>query len=263
MTRRFWSALEVELYKAVRQRLVWLGVMLCALLTTAVSLRFDLTAAASSRYLYIAHAAPATLNVIGVMLLVLFAATLVAGETANGTLRGLVLRRVNRLELFMAKWAAIALFSLVLVAVTLFSGWMVAMSGGPMTGVIYGGDVVFTGDRMLKVLLICGVSAWVPLFTAGTLALAVSCFSRSALGAAATVLGVWAAIEALKYPLRLESYVFTTYLETPWVYYAELCDGFAGPWMRPMIIGGIICGCTIAVSAAAGAWRMVYRDVTL
>jgi len=263
MSRRLWSAIEVELYKASRQRLVWLGVMLVSLLAAGVSLRFDLTQEASSRYLYIAHAAPAALNVLGLLLLVLFAASLVAGEVAGGTLRGLVLRRVTRLEVFLAKWAALALFSLLLVVGTLFTAWMMALSGGPMTGIIYGGDVVFTGDTMLGVLLLCGVAAWLPMLTAGTLALAVSCYTRSALAAAATVIGVWAAIEALKYPLGLESYVFTTYLESPWVYYAELCDGYPGEWRRRLAIGALMCGLTTAVSAAAGVYRFVYRDIIL
>jgi len=260
MIARLLSGLEVELYKAARQRLVWVGILLAALMAAAVSMQFDLTGSSVSRYLYIAHATPATLNVLGVILLLLFGVSLVAGENARGTLRMLLLRRITRAELFLAKWLTMVCVAVLLALVVVLSAWAIAMSGGNMTGIIFGGEVVFTEYQMLGALAVCTLAACVPLITAGSVALAVSSFSRNALSAALLLIALWFVLEAVKYPLGIEEVVFTTYLEAPWSYFSEMCDGYRGDWTRQAVAGGFVCAATTAAATALGAIRFSTGD---
>lgn len=43
-------------------------------------------------------------------------------------------------------------------------------------------------------------------------------------------LATWIVLDLVKYPLGIDAFVFTSYLETPWDVFSSRCDGLDATW---------------------------------
>ena len=54
--------------------------------------------------------------------------------------------------------------------------------------------------------------------------------ARSTGAGVGCVVGIWFLADALKYPLHIDRYVFSTYLETPWRVFVGRCNALNPAW---------------------------------
>jgi ABC-2 type transport system permease protein len=187
------------------------------------------------------------------------AADALAGETAHGTLRGLLLAPVGRLRLVGMKAfgvlvvATLAVLALAVVGVV---AGLVVVGGAEGQLVTLSGTTVGVGEALARVAL---VVAWTvgQLAAVGAVALAVSAFTEHPLVVLASVLGglivfgVLSAIPALEW---LQPYLLTT----GWTAGADALrdplplDGMAESSLRAL--------CYLAVGGGVTLHRMLRRD---
>lgn len=187
------------------------------------------------------------------------AADALAGETAHGTLRGLLLAPVGRLRLVGMKAFGVLVVAtlavLALAVVGVLAGLLV-VGGAEGQLVTLSGTTVGLGEALARVAL---VVAWTvgQLAAVGAVALAVSAFTEHPLVVLASVLGglivfgVLSAIPALEW---LQPYLLTT----GWTAGADALrdplplDGMAESTLRAL--------CYVAVGGGATVHRMLRRD---
>jgi ABC-2 type transport system permease protein len=187
------------------------------------------------------------------------AADALAGETAHGTLRGLLIAPVGRMRLVGMKAfgvlvvATLAVLALAVVGVV---AGLVVVGGAEGQLVTLSGTTVGIGEALSRVAL---VVAWTvgQLAAVGAVALAVSSFTEHPLVVLASVLGglivfgVLTAIPALEW---LRPYLLTS----GWTAGADALrdplplDGMAESTLRAL--------CYLAVGGGVTVWRMLRRD---
>lgn len=259
---RIGLAFQAECHKSLRLKSLWIAPLLLGLCVVVVSLRYPLAESTSVRHLYLADVLPLVTNLLGFALLLLFAANQIAGERAGGTLRQLILRPIGRVEWFAAKFLASLAYGAWLTLTAALVAWARAAMAGPMSGIVLGGEVLFTEFAMLESLVLGLALGFLPLAAGAAVAMAVSTLTRSTAAASAIVLGGWFALDAIKYPLGIDRYVFTSYLDTGLKVFAARCEGFDAPWAPEAHWAIAVCMATILVALVAGAWRMRVMNVT-
>jgi ABC-2 type transport system permease protein len=187
------------------------------------------------------------------------AADAIAGESASGTLRGLLISPVGRLRLVLMKAFGVlvvaALAVLVIAVVGVLAGLLV-VGGAEGQLVTLSGTAVGLGEALGRVLL---VAAWAvgQLAAVGAIALAVSAFTEHPLVVLASVLGglivfgVLGAIPALDWL-------------QPWLLTSGWAAG-ADALRDPVPLGGLVESslralCYAAVGAGITTARMLRRD---
>lgn len=257
MARRIWLLYTIEIMKALRRRQTYVGPVLVLLVVLTSPLVHPVAKDGVDDYGFIAYVTPLTLNFLGYIMLLSFASTLVASEMAQGSLRGTLLRPVRREEFLAGKLLAGFSYAVVLTALVGVSSWTVAWLGGDLLGVHVGGELLYTGQRMLWAYIYGALLSLLPQFAGVSLALLFSTSTRSAGAAISLSLGTWILADLLKYPLGLEAVLFTTYLEAPWQIFASHCDALDYPWF-PMVWQCTLSSLVVIVGAFALA-RLVFN----
>jgi ABC-2 type transport system permease protein len=187
------------------------------------------------------------------------AADAIAGETAAGTLRGLLLAPVGRLRLLAAKAVGVLTVAVAAVAALAVVGvltGLVVVGDAQGSLVTLSGTTLGLGEALGRVALVA-VFVLVQLAAVGAVALAVSAFTEHPLVVLASVLGglivfgVLSAIPALDW---LQPYLLTS----GWAAGADVLRD-------PLPLGGLVEASLralayLAVGAAVAATRMVRRD---
>jgi len=212
-------------------------------------------------YAFAAYAAPAALNLLGFLFVLVFSASLVAPDLAGGNLRMVVVRPVRRTELLAGKLLVALAYALCLTVLAATAAWALAWFVGDMQGVTFGGELLFTSREMLFAYLAAAALGLAPHFAGAGLGLFFSTCTRSQTGAVMLTLGTWFAVDLCKYPFGIERYVFTTYLESPWQVVVQRADGFDAPWF-PMAAYSLAASASVLILAALGAAVVFrYRDL--
>lgn len=188
------------------------------------------------------------------------AADAIAGESASGTLRGLLLAPVSRLRLIAMKAYGVmvvaTLATVLIAAVGVLAGLVVV--GAPDGGLVtLSGTTIGLGEGIGRVALVA-VFTIGQLAAIGAVSLAISAFTEHPLVVLATVLGtlivfgVLAAIPALSW---LQPYLLTT----GWAAGADALRDplpLAGLWTAS---GRALC--YVALGGGLTAYRMLRRDI--
>ena len=90
-----------------------------------------------------------------------------------------------------------------------------------------------------------------PQFAAVAYAIMISTLTRSASSAITGAVGIGLLVESLKYHLGVEKFIFSTYLDTPWMVFQKQCDGLPAQWF-PLTAQALV---------VALAWLMVFASV--
>jgi ABC-2 type transport system permease protein len=187
------------------------------------------------------------------------AADALAGETAHGTLRGLLVAPVGRLRLVGMKAfgvLVVATLSVLALAVVGVVAGIVVVGGADGQLVTLSGTAVGLGEALARVALVVGWTI-VQLAAVGAVALAVSSFTEHPLVVLAAVLGglivfgVLSAIPALEW---LQPYLLTS----GW-------SAGVDALRDPMILDGMVTStmralCYLALGGGLTVWRMLRRD---
>jgi hypothetical protein len=230
MSRRIFTAYLAECLKALRWKYTFLGPVLVVAAVACAPLMHPLAHDGRQDYAFIAYATPMALNLLGLVLLLTYCAGLVSGEMASGVLRFVCVRPILRHELLLAKLLLGLTYAATLMVLVAATSWAVAALFGNVSGVEYGGEVLFTGSQM-AVSYVGGMAlSLAPLGAAVAYALFISTLTRSSGAAIGAALGLWLFADAVKYPLGIAPLLFSTYIEMPWQVFTSRCSGVEAAW---------------------------------
>ena len=144
MISRLWTVYAVELLKATRLKQTFVGPILVLLVVLCALLVHPVARDGASDYGFVAYVTPVALNSLGFLLLLAYCAGLVSQELNSGTIRQVLVRPVRRHEYMLAKLLLGMTYALLLAGIVAVSGWGIAYLFGEMTGVTFGGELVYT-----------------------------------------------------------------------------------------------------------------------
>lgn len=233
MMGRVYAAYQVELAKAIRMRSTYLGFLLVALAVLCAPLVYRFERDGASDYAFLALVTPATLNLLGVILLMAYCAGTVSSELGGGTIRLVLVRPIRRHEFLLAKLLLGMTYAVALAVLVAVLAWGMVFALGDLVGVSYGDELLFTGSQVFRAYLLGALLALFPLFAAVSYALMISTFTRSTAAAITAAIGIWIVVDAVKYPLGIAPYLFTTYFEMPWEPFRSIVDNAMEPQWLP------------------------------
>ncbi len=261
MIARIVNAYRVELAKALRRRFTYLGPALMAAGVACGPAMHPLARDGVSDYAFVAYTTPMVLNLLGLVVLLMYSAGLVASELGNGSICFTLLRPVRRHEYLFAKLLLAMTYSVALAVVVAAASWTLAYAFGDLNGVVWGGNVAYTHVEMLKAYLLGAALAQLPMWTAAAFAIMISTFTASAGAAVAATVGLWVLMDLAKHPLHIASAVFTTYLEAPWRVFINQCDGIGEAWFPSagyLIATSLV---SLAVFTGVAIFALARRDL--
>jgi len=252
MMRRVWAAYAVEVSKAIRSKAAYVGPALVLLAVICAPFVHPIHRGDTSAYRYIAYVTPLALDFLGFLLVLVYCAGLVSPELNSGAIRHVLVRPLRRHEYLLAKLMTGMSYALVLTLLVAVGSWSIAFAQGDLLGIEDGGELVYTDDQMLRAYVLGALAGLAPQFAAAAYALMISVCTRSTVAAVGAAAGIWIVLDMVKYPLHMDAFVFSTYLETPWQVFINRCDAIDTSWFPAMgyCLGSSV-ACVIVCSAVA------------
>lgn len=261
MIRRIAIAYGVELIKALHSGTAYVGPLLVAATVGATVWLQHQAAGPGSGYALLAASAPVALNLLGLLLILMYGAQLVASDLGSGTIRMILLRPIRRLEYLAAKYALGLTYAAALALLTAVMSWALAVVLADLTGVAYGGEMVYTANDMARSYAIALGLSLPPLAAAVAYAIMWSCATRNSALAISVAIGLWFAVDLLKYPLGIAPFLFSSYLERPWQVFLDQSHALDASWF-PMAGYSLAASAgAIAVFLCLAAWLLQRRDL--
>jgi ABC-type transport system involved in multi-copper enzyme maturation permease subunit len=245
--RRILSAYIAEAIKYSRLFGPWFGPAFVLLAVGAAIYVHPVSRDGASDFDFVGYAVPASLNLIGFLMVLVYSAGLVAGEVEHGTIRTVLVRPIQRGEFLAAKLLNAMSYALLLTLLATIAAWSLAASLGELTGVDFGGDLIYTSQEMNAALGAAVLLNIVPYLTGAAYAVMVSAIAgRSATAVTATV-GGWLLMDYGKHALRIDRFIFSTYLDQGWTVFADRCRGIPTQFFPEAGIGLAVCAVWFAV----------------
>lgn len=230
MIARVWTAYTVELTKALRLRFTYIGPLLIALVVFSFLPVRPIEKDGVSDYGFIALATPAALNVVGLLFILAYCGGLISSELGSGTVRFMLTRPLYRRDFILAKLAFGMSYALALGLFTAALSWGIVALMGDTAGVSYGGELIHSSRAMALAYLYAFLLGLAPLWAAVAYAVMISSLTRSPAAAIGAAVGLWFAVDLLKYPFRFAPFFFGTYLEAPWQRFAAHVENLPVAW---------------------------------
>ncbi|HPO14842.1 MAG TPA: ABC transporter permease [Candidatus Hydrogenedentes bacterium] len=275
MLHRVWVIFIVELQKTMRLKHTLAGpfllgiLILCAPLLHPVSRQSlgEYDQIANQGYALIAFITPRAMGVLAFLFTLLFSAALISPELHSGNIRQIFIRPLHRYEFVIGKLLLGCSYAILLLMTTVALSWGTAyalchLSGSRLAGITFGGELLYTATQMRNAYLIGFLLSMAPLFATAAFGLMISSMTRNTVQAISLAIGSWILVDALKYPLRFDRFVFFSYLEKPWQGFIQQCSGADAVWF-PMTWECLAVSITTTLLCTAVAilitWR---RDVS-
>jgi ABC-type transport system involved in multi-copper enzyme maturation permease subunit len=230
---RIGAAYSAETFKTLRQRQWIAGPLLIVAITLGMLLPHPMTKTVSG-YAFIADAVSVSVCTVGFLLVLLFSASLVAPEADSGVLRGVLARPVLRRDVLIAKWLLGCTYAGIVLLAGAGTAWALALTLSDLTGVTFGGELIHGQMEMRNTFVLAVAGSFVPLAAAVSFGLMFSVLARTAGGAFVGTFIIWMALEAVKYPFNMASFVFSTHIETPWLVFRGYCAEIDVGWFPDM-----------------------------
>lgn len=262
MIRRILIAYSVEMTKAIRLQSTYIGPVLVVLAVLATPLIIPFSQDNASDYGFISYATPTTLNLLGYFILLIYSAGLVSTELGSGTIRMILVRPILRGEFIAAKCLLGATYALLLNALVATTAWMLAYTLGDLSGVRFGGEILYTDGEMRIAYILALLLNMLPQCAAVTYAVMISTLTRSAATAIACTLGIAVFIDSIKYPLRIEPFFFSTYLDRSWQVFADRAVALESQWfpnVQYTVLASVI---SIVVFSSVAIFSIGRRNIT-
>ena len=234
MIRRIWIAYTVEFPKALQRSQTFLGPALVMAAVMGAAFVCGVSTDGVSDYGYIAYVTPLALNFLGFILLLIFCAGLLSQEMQSGSIRQVLVRPLYRHEYVLAKMLLGMTYAATLTILVALGSWCIASALGELTGVTYGGELIYTKEEMRTAYVLGALLGLAPQAAAVAYAVMFSALTRSTVGAVSGAVGLWLLIDLVKHPLQIERFVFFSYIESPWQVFAGRCDAIDVSWF-PMV----------------------------
>ena len=259
MIERILNLFVVELIKAVRLRLTYLGPVLVLLTVVVAPLAYPIQRDQAGDYGFIAYAVQLLLNNLGFFVVLVYCSSLVSGEIGTGTIRSILVRPVRRREVLIAKFLIGMSYATTLTVIAAALAWGLAFTLGDLSGVYYGGEVVYTNREMQSAFISALLLGLLPQYAAVAYAMLISTCVRNATSAVGFSVGIWLFVDTVKYPLNIPQLFFSSYTESSWRGFIDRANGLAArdigysmgngtSWLWTLLDLGVI---TSVVSIAA------------
>lgn len=260
---QFIPLLRNEVTKAGRRKLSWFGVFMVGLLSVIIYfIGGQLSnAAMANAWGYVGFSMQMVFTDIGPIIIITFAAKLVADETGAGTIRAALAAPVHRWELYLAKAVTGLLYMIVLsTAALLFSAALAQIHY--RFGVV--GDsagVVYSRSQVMQQFLLSYALSWMPLGALVMYGILISTVVRTP-GAAVTVgISSLYLVDFTKHLMGLDPYIFTRYITYSWLNLLQIAQGMDYQW-RPEVWKMIeLSGVSAVVTFIAGLIVFVRQDL--
>jgi ABC-type transport system involved in multi-copper enzyme maturation permease subunit len=255
---RIWNAYTVELTKAARSRYTWLLPLLMIAAVCLMPLTLPLARDGAADYRFVAYATRAAVNILGLIMLVAYSASLISTELGSGTACTSLLRPLRRHEFVAAKLLLAFTYAALIALIAGGASWAVAALFGDLTGVDYGGEAVYSNSSMLRAYVLGLALAIFPLCASAAYGVMVSSMTTSTGAAVGSAVGIWVAIDAVKYPLRIAPFLFSSWVEAPWNVFAGRADGLDPEWMPDaalIVLVSVVWTALFSTVAAFSVWR--------
>ena len=263
----------VELRKLVRRPRTWVSIFLLVLLPTVVALFLKGTKVAprpghgtaflaevlTNGALFPAAALAIVLPIFLPIAVATISGESIAGESAGGTLRYLLIRPVGRTTLLVAKLIAVIVYVLVAVVIVAVAGYILGrlLFGPGSASTISGGANVQSQASAFRTIAAVLYVGWSMLGVA-SVALFLSTFTESSLAASLGAIAVLVAsgvLQALDAARSIQPYLPTRY----WLSFIDL---FRDPILWRNVERGVALQAVYVVVLLAGAWaNFTTRDI--
>lgn len=230
MIRRIAAIYHVEVGKAIHLKFTYVGPLLILLVILCLPAIEQIERDNVSDYGFIAKATPTALNLVGLLVLLVYCSGLMSSELQSGTIRMVLVRPLRRREFVAAKLLFAMTYATCLTLLAAGASWLLVFAFGEARGVSSGGEMIFTGWEMGRTYLIALTLDLAPQWAAASFALMISSLTRSTGAAVGTTVGIWVALDAVKYALHVDRFLFSSYMETPWQVFADNCDALDASW---------------------------------
>ncbi|MBN1901751.1 ABC transporter permease [Candidatus Sumerlaeota bacterium] len=242
MFKRIILAFRNELTKAIATRFLYLGLILSMALPWFCSLGFNQIT--SSRdltgFIYLANSIQVAVTSLIPIFILIYGSILIASETAYGRYRDILSRPLKRSEFLIAKIMIGFLYLTVLLMANLFAGIITGALRYGFAPLRENGEIIVSQGRFILALFRSYILILFPLVSIFSFGFFVSTLSRSLVGALGFALGIFVGMEPFKFLIPvgdhyLEYYLFSSYLDKPFVIMNDLAMGIDVRWWTPEI----------------------------
>jgi len=230
MIERVWNAYRVEIAKATRRKFTYLGPLLLLAATISMAAVCPIERDGAGDYAFVAYALPLVLNLLGLIVLLIYCASLVSSELGQGTICSMLLRPLRRHEFIIAKILLGMSYATLLTVEVSLAGWFLVVLLGDLTGISFGGEAIHTHFEMVNAFTVGAVLSLLPQFGAVVFAIMISTMTRSTGTAAGASVGIWLLVDLVKNPLQIAPFVFSSYVESSWRVFSDRCNGLSSEW---------------------------------
>lgn len=265
MITRILILFSIEIAKLARQKVNYLYLLAAAFGPVIFQWGLTLTARTDQGrgFANVASSIQASLGMLGVLLAVVFSASLVTHEKTTGTIRAILVLPLKRAELVVAKLFVAFAFSGLLLAVTTVASvaaGMLFFDYGPVCE----GNTAIYGEAMLWRALFLGAALSIlPLMAASSYGLLFSCWMANTGAALGSAVTIFVLLDMLKARLGIAPVVFTTYVGSPMGVVADIADGFDFAWSSCLRRVVPVCAGWIAICAIFSVLAIRRKDFTL
>lgn len=235
-------AFRNELTKAIATRFLYLGLALSMALPYFCSQGFaqitdakDLTG-----FIYLTNSVQVAVTSLIPIFILIYGSVLVAFETAYGRYRDVLSRPLGRCEFLIAKLMIGLFYLTALLIVNLFAGFIVGALKYGFKPLKENEEIIVSQGRFFIALVRSYILVLFPLVSVLSFGFFISTLSRSLVGALGFALGIFMGIEPFKFLIPLgdhymDYYLFSSYLDKPFVILNDLAMGIDVRWWSPEI----------------------------
>lgn len=245
--KKIFAAFHNEMIKTTALKYPWLGLALSAAMPFFCAIGFSQMGAAKNLngVSFLSNSTQLAATSLIPIFVLIHAALLIVSETEQGTYRDALCRPLGRSEFLFSKLFAAALFSLMLLAVNIISGLIVAKWKYQLGAVMDGETVLVSGTTIAASILIAALLTMLPIFALLSFGFFMSAIARTYAGAIGFALGINIGIQPLKYFIpvgnaHLDKYIFSSYLDTGFSMLNELAGGISISWNSPNVVRCVI-----------------------
>lgn len=258
MIRRVLIAYYVEGVKYSRQIFPYIGPVLVVAAVVLTLVVHPLADDGVSDFDFVAYSVPASLNLVGFLMILVYGAVLVAAEVDSGAIRTLLVRPLLRRDLLAAKLLNAFTYALVLSGLAVLAAWLLAAIFGDLTGIYFGDELMYTNNEMYGALAAALFINLAPQLAGAAYAVMVSTLVRRPATAVGLAIGGWLILDYIKYPLGIAPFVFSTYLESSWIVFDDRCNALTTSFW-PGALYALIASFAWVFVCSTIAWFALHR----
>jgi ABC-type transport system involved in multi-copper enzyme maturation permease subunit len=236
MQSKILPLLHNEFVKLAHRKLPWLGVLGVGLVCLSV---YHFTSGVEGRdtlnaWGFIGFSMQAGFTDVGLIFIAIFAATLLADETGAGTIKIMLTQPLTRKEFLLGKVFVGLAYMLFLSGMALAFSFLLGGMKYSFGDIADPSGLIYTQKTVIYNLTLAFILSWFPLATVVFFGLFISSLTKASGQAIGAAVGVLVLVETGKHFIDFGPYVFTTYINAPWVIFHEITQGVSYTW-RPEI----------------------------